>query len=419
MVLTTNRARGLPLASAVVCTLLLQACSGRPAADAGLRAAQVPQVPPPVLMARAAVALDLDTGAVLYAKQPDLVIPPASLTKLMTLHLAWKRVEENAVTLSDKVPVSVRAWGKNQPAGSSLMFLEPGQQVTLLDLMRGLALPSGNDAAVAVAEYLGGTVSAFVGLMNAEAARLGLRATRFADPSGFSEKNVTTASEYARFCRIYVQAHPDAVASLHALAEFDYPRPENLPPAVRGSRPTLTRQNHNELIGRVDGVQGLKTGYIDESGYNIALYAQRGGMRIVAVVLGGQGDTAREGGLNRAVDSTSLLTYAFYAWTTLTPQLPDLPQARVYGAPAGRVPVALEPPVVTVPREAAAFVTTRSVYGERLRAPLAAGAQLGSVVVSLRGKEILSVPLVTRRDVPRGSLARVVWDGASLLLGAR
>ncbi len=374
MVLRTRRARGLSLASAVVCALLLQACCGRRDPDAG---------------------------------------------RLMTLHLAWRRVEEHAVALSDKVPVSVRAWGKNQPAGSSLMFLEPGQQVTLLDLMRGLALPSGNDAAVAVAEYLGGTVCAFVDLMNAEASRLGLRATRFADPSGFSDKNVTTASEYARFCRIYVRAHPDAVASLHSLAEFDYPRPENLPPAVRGSRPTLTRQNHNELIGRVDGVQGLKTGYIDESGYNIALYAQRGGMRIVAVVLGGQGDTAREGGLNRAVDSTSLLTYGFYAWTTLAPPLPGLPPARVYGARAGRVPVAFEPPLVTVPREAAAFVTTRSEYRERVRAPLAAGEPLGAIVVSLRDEEILRVPLVSPRDVPRGGLVRVLWDGASLLLGDR
>ncbi len=317
------------------------------------------------------------------------------------------------------MPVSIRAWAKNQPAGSSLMFLEPGQQVTLRELMEGIALPSGNDAAVAVAEYIGGSLPAFVERMNAEARRLGLQATRFVDPSGYSEKNTTTAGEYARFCRLYVRAHPQAIASLHALAEFSYPRPENLAPFMRGSRPTVTRPNHNELIGRLDGVEGLKTGYIEESGYNIALYAGRGQMKVVAVILGGQGDSARDGGINRAVDSTSVLTYAFYAWTTFAPRLPALPKARVYGAPGGRVAVVLERPVVTVPRESTVFVTTRREYRERLRAPLAASEPLGWVVVSLRGDEILRVPLVPGKDVPRGGLVRRLWDGAIFALGGR
>ena len=149
------------LMGAALAAFSLSACSRAAQREAAAEDAP-PETPPPALLARSAVALDVDTGALLYSKEPDLVIPPASLTKLMTLHLAWQKIEAGEVSLADKVPVSVRAWAKNQPPGSSLMFLEPGQQVTLKELMEGLALPSGNDAAVAVAEYIGGSVPAFV-----------------------------------------------------------------------------------------------------------------------------------------------------------------------------------------------------------------------------------------------------------------
>ncbi len=409
--------RRLP-AAALSCALVLAACGAGDPTEAA-PAPMVPLVPPPGLLAKSALVIDFDTGAVLYARQPELAIPPASLTKLMTLHLAWRAVEEGHATLDDQVPISVRAWAKNQPPGASLMLLEPGQKVTLFELMKGLALPSGNDAAVAVAEYLADSQADFVRLMNDEARRLGLASTRFADASGLSARNASTAADLARLARAYVLQHPASIESLHSLTEFAYPREENLPQFALGSRPTLTRENHNELIGRLDGVKGLKTGYIVESGYNIALYAERGRMRLLAVILGGPGEGSREGALNRAIDSTSLLSYGFYAWSTFEPALPDPRPVRVYGARGGRVAVAHPRPLVTVPREHAAAVTARYDYASRLRAPVRKGDAVGSVVASLHGREILRAPLLAAQDAPRGSFVRRLWDRTSLLFARR
>jgi serine-type D-Ala-D-Ala carboxypeptidase (penicillin-binding protein 5/6) len=408
----------VPTAAALAALLALSACSS-PADSAEVRVQTPAPVPPPALMARAGVALDVDTGALLYSKEPDLVIPPASLTKLMTLHLAWRALEEGAASVDDLVPISLRAWARNQPPGSSLMFLEPGQQVTLFELMKGLALPSGNDAAVAVAEFLGGSVGAFVEKMNAEAAKLGMTSTRFVDPSGIGARNATTASDLARLCRTYVLAHPAAPRALHALTTFTYPRPENLPPAYRGSRPTLSRPNHNELLGRLDGILGLKTGYIDESGYNMALYAERGAMRVVGVILGGTGDNAREGGLNRSIDSASLMSYAFYAWTTVPVELPAQPAVRVYGARRGRAPVAWDRPAITVASADASHVSARREYREDLRAPLARGARVGEIVISVRGREEMRAPMVAAEDASRGSFVRLGWDALALAVHSR
>lgn len=409
--------RRLPAALAC-CALAVAACS-RGGDSQAAPATIAPLIPQPELLARSALVIDFDTGAELYARQSDLVIPPASLTKLMTLHLAWRAIEAGEAALDSLVPISVRAWARNQPPGASLMLLEPGQKVTLFELMKGLALPSGNDAAVAVAEFLAGTQADFVRLMNDEARRLGLARTRFADASGLSARNASTAADLARLARIYVQQHPGSIESLHSLTEFVYPRAENLPQFALGSRPAFTRENHNELIGRLDGVKGLKTGFIVESGYNIALYAERGSMRLLAVILGGPGEGGRDGGLNRAIDSTSLLTYGFYAWATVEPGLPNPPPARVYGARRGRVAVAHPRPLVTVPREHASAVTARYEYSRRLRAPLRRGDAVGSVVASLRGREILREPIVAAQDAPRGSFARRLWDGVSLLLARR
>ncbi len=418
MTLFARQASRRVFAAPALCMLLLASCGPQDAAVS--RAATLPAVvPPPELLAQSALVVDFDTGTELYSRQPGLAIPPASLTKLMTLHLAWRAVDSGEAGLADLVPISLRAWAKNQPPGSSLMFLEPGQKVTLFELMKGLALPSGNDAAVAVAEYLGGTLAGFVGLMNAEARRLGMESTRFVDASGISARNVSTAADLVRLCRVYVREHPGSIESLHSLTEFSYPRPENLPQFALGSRPTLTRENHNELIGRLDGVQGLKTGYIVESGYNIALFAERGDMRILAVILGGAGEGSREGALNRAVDSTSLLTYGLYAWSTVEPALPPPPPARVHGARGGRVPVAHPRPLVTVPREQAAFVAARYEYLPRLRAPLRKGDTVGSVVASLQGREILRAPIVAAQDALPGGPLRRLWDRASLRLAPR
>lgn len=293
-------------------------------ADAGLA--------PPQINAEAAVLIEYSTGEILYQKNPDKIIPPASMTKLMTIHVILKAVGAGKINIDDPVPISESADFRSLPPRSSLMFLEEGQKVTLLELLQGLALPSGNDAGIAAAEYLAGDVKSFVDLMNTEAEALGMSSTHFDDSSGLSEKNRTTAADYAHFCRHYIEKHLEYIPSLHTPTGFTYPKETNLPDSGKSVYGPITQPNHNELISRFNGADGLKTGYIDESGYNLAATAELNGRRLVLVTMGGSGENSRDGSLHRAVDASTLLTYGFYAWSRYTPELPQNKKIEVFGA---------------------------------------------------------------------------------------
>ncbi|MDR0730140.1 MAG: serine hydrolase, partial [Treponema sp.] len=170
-----------------------------------------PASPAPAIVSRAALLLDAETGTVLYEKNADEPIPPASLTKLMTAHIALREAAAGTISLDETMQPPRESWAINQPPRSSLMFLAAGQQVSLRELLLGLAVPSGNDAAVAVALRLAPTVADFVDIMNGEATRLGLHMTHFVEPSGISEHNLTTAREFARFCQYYLTLYPQAL----------------------------------------------------------------------------------------------------------------------------------------------------------------------------------------------------------------
>ncbi|MDR2370528.1 MAG: serine hydrolase, partial [Treponema sp.] len=229
----------------------------------------------PGAVSRSAVLVDGETGTVLYSKNPDDEIPPASLAKLMTMHIALSETAAGRASLDETVAVTPESWARNQPAGSSLMFLAPGQTVSLRVILLGLAVSSGNDAAAAAALHFAPTVRDFAGMMNMEARRMGLIKTRFVEPSGISEDNVTTAGEFVLFCREYIRLHPEALAEFHSVPEFAYPLASNAGAAFRDKPGTIVQQNRNTLLKTFPGVDGLKTGYIDESGYNIALTAER------------------------------------------------------------------------------------------------------------------------------------------------
>ncbi|HTO22282.1 MAG TPA: D-alanyl-D-alanine carboxypeptidase family protein, partial [Spirochaetia bacterium] len=230
----------------------------------------------PQLAARSAILLEEVTGTVLYEYHADDPIPPASLTKLMTVHLALREIEEGRLDPSEVLVPGPDAWARNMPPHSSLMFLGPNQKLTVAQLLKGLVVDSGNDAAVEVADRVAGSVPAFVEMMNREAARLGYRVMHFVEPSGISSSNLVTAREYADFARRFVALHPDSLSELFSVREFTYPLRENLTGDNR-EKP-VTQSNRNLLLGRYQGVDGLKTGYIDESGYNIAVTAERNGM---------------------------------------------------------------------------------------------------------------------------------------------
>ncbi len=273
----------------------------------------------PVINSESAILIDMGTGTVLFEKNADTVIPPASMTKLMTMHIALEAVKNGQCSLDDYVPIGRNADFRNQPPHSSLMFIEEGQKVTLAGLLTGLAIPSGNDAAVAVADFIAGSTPEFIRMMNAEADRLGLLNTNFDDTSGYSAYNSTTSREYAEFCSYYISEHPEALELFHAITEFTYPAENNLPDSGESVYGPITQYNHNQLAGRYPGVDGLKTGYIDESGFNIAATCIQNERRLLAVIMGGRGKTTSDGNLKRLVDVSILFTYGFEAWTVFSP----------------------------------------------------------------------------------------------------
>ncbi|MDR0761288.1 MAG: D-alanyl-D-alanine carboxypeptidase, partial [Treponema sp.] len=288
----------------------------------------VPGVKAPALASRAAVLMDAATGVTLYNKNGDDVISPASLAKLMTMHIALEEVAAGRASLDEIVDLPRQSWAISQPPRSSLMFLGAGQRVSLRELLLGLAISSGNDAAVAVALRFASDIASFADRMTEEGRNLGMMNTRFVEPSGISEDNFTTALEFASFCREYLALHPEALGDYHSVAEFAYPKAENVADPYQDDPKTWVQRNRNTLLGEIEGVDGLKTGYIDEAGYNIALTAERDGTRFVAVILGAPASPG--GDRIRDEDGLTLLEWGFSNFKTLRILAPPMEPVQVW-----------------------------------------------------------------------------------------
>ena len=275
------------------------------------------------IWAKAAILVDVSNGSVIYEKNADEIIPPASMTKLFSMYVVEEEIASGRFSYDQEIPLLPESWACNMPPHSSLMFLGKGQRVTMEELLLGLSICSGNDAAYALAYTVSGTMDAFVERMNLVAADLGLTNTHFVESSGYSELNQTTAREMAEFATIYLRRHPDSLRRFHSVLSFTYPKAKNLAP---GDKPAsqdftqglpakitmpITQENTNPLLGKLDGCDGLKTGYIDESGYNLSLTAVRGETRFLSVTMGGPGNNAREGQAGRVHDGTELMEWAF------------------------------------------------------------------------------------------------------------
>ena len=379
-----------------------------------LPAAAYTHSPPPELGSRAAVVMDAATGTFVFLKNPDMEIQPASLTKLMTMHLAFKEIAAGRASLDEIIVPPRESWAINQMRGSSLMFLAPGQQVSLKDLLLGLAIPSGNDAAVAVALRFAPSVAAFAEMMNREAEAMGLERTRFVEPSGISDYNMTTAREFAYFSRNYIQAWPESLTLYHTVREFSFPRAEHVAGAFRNNPGTITQRNRNALLGRVDGVDGIRTGFIYASGFNISLTAERDGTRFIAVVLGAP--SGRGGDRIRDEDGRRLLEWAFSRYRTLRPRLDaPLPQARIWKGRENYVPIGLGAPLdFTASVERGENMTWHIETGSPLIAPLPAGSPAGNLVLFDSLGELRRIPLLTAGEVERGGFFRRLFDSIRL-----
>ncbi|MCL2244719.1 MAG: D-alanyl-D-alanine carboxypeptidase [Treponema sp.] len=369
---------------------------------------------PPQIVSRSAIMIDAHTGTLLYSKNPDLEIPPASLTKLMTMHLVMNEIEAGRASLEEIVPLTVDSWAQRQPEGSSLMFLEPRQIVTLREIMLGMSISSGNDAAVAAALRFAPTMEEFAAMMTSEARRMGLHVTRFVESSGISELNVTNAEEYAHFCRQYLELHPQSLNDFHSVEVFYYPMAHNVPEHLRRNLITYTHYNRNNLLRIFSGTDGLKTGFIDESGYNIAVTAQRDQTRIIAVLMGAP--SQRGGDRIRDADTERLLTWAFENFKTIRPEIDPIENPRLWKGREKTVKLVFsEPPDFTSPIDRAEKLFFTTFIPNPLIAPLQAGYTAGYYIISDELGELRRIPLITAEAYERGNIFRRIWHSFLLL----
>lgn len=371
---------------------------------------------PFTLVAQSAILIDQASGRVLYQRNADQPFVPASLAKLMSLHIIYEKLADRSISRTDVVSLSAHAWADHQAPGSTLMNLGPGQIVTVEELMKGMAVASGNDAATALAEYVAGSTSSFVRLMNEESKFLGYTTTRFTDPAGVAKDNRVTAREFADFCRRYIDQHPEALVELHSLREFEYPLAQNMPDGRHVPHGTKKQYNGNYLVWDGFGVDGLKTGHLDNENFTAAITARRGDMRLIAVLLGVSGRSLTVGARNRSTDGMALLSYGFRNFTTIELDAPSLAPVRVWRGESRELAIAPSGPVrITARKSELESLAYRVVLSAPVMAPIVRGQEVGALVYSSGAEEVGRIPLLARTDVEEAGLLRRMWD--SVVLG--
>lgn len=344
---------------------------------------------------RAAVLMDQDTGTVLYEKQPDTPMPIASITKVMTLLLTFEALEAGKIHLEDKVPVSEHSYSM----GGSQIWLEPGEEFTLDEMLKAICVSSANDAAVAVAEYVGGSEGAFVEMMNQKAEQLGLTNTHFVNACGLdAEGHLSTARDVALLSQEMLTHHPQITHYTTIWTD-----------TLRGGQTHLL--NTNKLLKRYQGITGLKTGTTSGAGVCITASATRDDLSLIAVVLGSP--SAAE----RFEAAIALLDYGFANFESGAPQLPDTAPAELPVRRGSQSQAELDyqlPGKMLLKKGEAADLTVTTSLPETLEAPVNAGQQVGTVTVQSQGQQLGTYPVTVRNEIPRMSLGeamkKLLWS---------
>lgn len=384
------------------------------------------------IWARSAILIDVSNGNVLYEKNADAVIPPASMTKLFAMYVVEEEVAAGRLSYDQVIPLPPECWACNMPPHSSLMFLGQGQRVTLEELLLGLSICSGNDAAYALAYAVCGSMDDFVERMNRAAAELGLTHTHFVESSGYSELNQTSAREMADFAAAYLLRFPSSLHRFHSVLDFTYPKAKNLAPGDKLQTQdfsqglpkkitmSITQENTNPLLGKLEGCDGLKTGYIDESGYNLTLTAVRGQTRFLSVTMGGPGNNAREGQAGRVHDGTELMEWAFKNFADYSLEL-KVHSYLVRSFNSSEKMLRLQPAwpekTITVPYVSGSTMT-ENLDAVRVEVMLPdycwgsveQGAQYGSIVISIDDYVLEEIPLVADRNLRKGNVLTSIAD---------
>lgn len=373
----------------------------------GAAFAQTPQ--PPEVAAKSYVVVDLTSNQTLAERDADALADPASLTKLMTAYVAWQALKEKKFALDQKLPVSKLAWDERKKGGS-LMFIEPSMKPTFDELMTGVIVDSGNDASVAIAEAVGGSVDQFVDMMNRQAQAFGLKNTTFKNVTGLTEAgHKTTARDVAVVATHIIRDYPKLFA-YYSIKEYKYNN--------------ISQPNRNVLLRRDPSVDGMKTGHTDAAGYCLVATAQReypnlgangkgpGPRRILTVVLNTTSSQAR------ANESQKLLNWAYQAFDTVrlfddakpivsVPVWKGKTSEAKLGAAGGLF--------VSVPKGEGAKLQTKIERTDPLVAPLAKGQRAGTIKVSTAsGAPVLDVPLVLLEPVEQAGIFGRAWDSLRL-----
>ena len=354
-----------------------------------------PKVVPaaPSIAGESYILQDFDSGHILASEKPDQQVEPASLTKLMTAYVVFDEIRSGHISLDDTIQISEKSWR----TPGSRMFIEVGSQVTVEELLKGMIIQSGNDASVALAEFVAGSEDAFAALMNEYARELGLDSTHFVNATGLPDpEHYTTARDLARLTRALIRQFPSHY-DWYSIKEYTY----------NG----ITQYNRNKLLWRDESVDGVKTGHTESAGYCLVSSALREDMRLVSVVMGTSGENAR------ARESQKLLNWGFRFYEThLLYEAGDpLKNMRIWKGEREDLALGLlDDLYVTVPRGRYDELKASVTVDTQIVAPAQKGQRFGDVHVRLGEQTLARRPLVALRDVKEGGLWEQMVDGVLL-----
>ncbi|MBL3824748.1 MULTISPECIES: D-alanyl-D-alanine carboxypeptidase family protein [Marinobacter] len=348
---------------------------------------------PPQIAGSSYVLMDPKSGRIIMEENSHERLPPASLTKMMTAYIVERELDEGRIAMSDMVPISVNAWKTE----GSRTFVREGTQVSVEDLLRGVIIQSGNDASVALAEFVAGSEDAFVDIMNQQAQLLGMKDTNFENATGLpSPDHFSTAYDLAMLAQAIINDYPENYP-LYAEKHFTYNN--------------IRQPNRNSLLWRDDSVDGLKTGHTEEAGYCLVASAKRNDTRFIAVVMGTSSSEAR------AQEIQKMLNYGFryYESERLFQSGQELIEARVWGGQADQLSVGMTEDVyVTIPRGSRNDLESTVDLDSVIKAPIKVGDELGRVKVSYNGEVLVDQPVLALTEVPEGGFFKRIWDAIKL-----
>ncbi len=348
----------------------------------------------PKIAASSFILMDYYTGKILAENNADIKLAPASLTKIMTVYVAFREISSGHLNLNDLATVSQNAW----QTGGSRMFLEVNNKVTIEDLIKGIVIQSGNDAAVTLAEHIAGSESTFAEMMNQQAARLGMLNSHFEDSNGLpAENHYTSARDLAIVTKAIIDEFPDYYRWF-SQKEFTYNK--------------ITQHNRNQLLSRDETVDGVKTGFTDDAGYCLVASAVRDNMRLISVVMGTSSANAR------ANENQNLLNYGFrfFEGHKLYDAKKQLADARVWKGSSQNVQLGLIHDLnVTIPRRHYNDLKAELVVDKKITAPITEGTKLGIVKVTLKNDVVATADLVALKSIEQGNIFQRLYDSILMM----